>query len=184
MTPAVNMRPPSAAAAHFCALKRDDSATACLSLAIASPGEGMTASIQCCTPNHVHTYFGTWHMFSPAHFYTRRCTYLDHVVSLLRCPFSQDGLEAQMDEAMQQSGPIVVRAGPAGAAGASGGEPGSPGGQSGGGAGGGFSPERAESMQAAAAAAAAARVPGLQLSGGFGSGGGDGRSSSPGGLAR
>ena len=92
-----------------------------------------------------------------------------------------------MDEAMQQSGPIVVRAGPAGAtaaAAAAGDAPSSPGDQGGGGAGGGLVFEgTAETTNSPAA-----RVPGLQLLNGIGgaggsvSGSGDDRSSSPGGL--
>lgn len=92
-----------------------------------------------------------------------------------------------MDEAMQQSGPIVVRAGPADAAAAAGDEPRSPGEPGGGSAGGGFSYDAAA---AESTPSPAARVPGLRLLGGLGSvggggGGGDGRSDSPGeGLAR
>ncbi|CAB1105572.1 unnamed protein product [Ectocarpus sp. CCAP 1310/34] len=98
----------------------------------------------------------------------------------------KDGLEAQMDEAMQQSGPVVVRAGP-GLAGEDG-EDFSPGSPAGGSAG-----ARGMSLTAppplgipseGAYDSPVARVAGLQLGGGgYGSGEGGRRGSSSSGLA-
>ncbi|CAM9715905.1 unnamed protein product, partial [Ectocarpus sp. 8 AP-2014] len=98
----------------------------------------------------------------------------------------KDGLEAQMDEAMQQSGPVVVRAGP-GLAGEDGDEysPGSPAGGSAGARGMSLTAPPPPGLPSEGAYdSPVARVAGLQLGGGgYGSGGGGRRGSSPGGLA-
>lgn len=100
--------------------------------------------------------------------------------------FLQDGLEAQMDEAMQQSGPVVVRAGP-GLAGEDGDEysPGSPAGGSAGARGMSLTAPPPPGLPSEGAYdSPVARVAGLQLGGGgYDSGGGGQRGSSPGGLA-